>query len=112
MRISGTSRLAIGSLALTLAVGCAQARPRRVASAEPPLLPSAEGEGDATVVEAPRARVVTFADRHPIVRRPREYYASTNGNKFGKTAAAAFIGVPSGIAAEMKQIVAGRAPAN
>lgn len=106
MRVSRTVRLAAGSLAVAALVGCAQSRPKRVAANEPPLLTDTQGES--VVVEAPPARAVTIADRHPILRRPREYYDSTNGNKFGKTAAAAVIGVPSGIVAEVRQIVAGQ----
>ena len=99
--------LGLGLFALAIA-GCAQSRPRRVAAIEPPL--DADSAGATAVVEAPQARPLTFADRHPLFSRPKKYYDNTNGNKFAKTAAATVIGVPSGLAAEVRQIVVGQAP--
>lgn len=99
-------------LAITIAVaGCSQMRPKRVAQPDPTLLPPSVN-GDSVVIEAPVARPVTVADRHPLFRRPREYYDKTNGNKLSKTAAAAVIGVPSGIGAEFKQIFVGQPAVN
>ena len=49
----------------------------------------------------------SFVDRHPLLRKPRQYYDSTDSNKAVKTAAAAFVGVPAGIVGELKQIVVG-----
>lgn len=109
MRTFPSVWLAIAVMALGL-TGCAQSRNRTAMKPEPPLLTGVDGE--ALVVEAPAVRPVTAADRHPLLRRPREYYDQTNGNKFSKTAAAAVIGVPSGIVAEMKQIVTGQPAVN
>ena len=76
--------------------------------AEP--LYSADPGADPVVIQAPRARVVTFADRHPLLTRPREYYDTTQGTKLRKTAAAAVLGLPSGMGAEIRQVVVGRPP--
>jgi hypothetical protein len=108
MRIRKPLALGVCVLAVAAITGCAQSRPRRVAAAEPPLI--SDSTGDTTVVEAPVARPVTFADRHPMFSRPKQYYDNTNGNKFSKTAAATVIGVPSGFVAEIKQIVVGQTP--
>lgn len=100
-------------LALTLAVassGCASRRSayRPIASGEPGL----EGAGGepAIVAGAPPSRTVTFADRHPLFSKPREYYEISGENKLVKSAAATFIGVPAGVLGEMRQIVVGQPP--
>ena len=87
--------------------GCSSSPTRRIAAKpEPPLLDG--GEGSATIVQAPPSTKITFADRHPLFSRPKQYYDSTNSNAVAKTARATFIGVPSGIIGEFKQIVAGQ----
>lgn len=48
-----------------------------------------------------------FVDRHPLLRKPRQYFDSTDSNKAVKTVAATFVGVPAGIVGELKQIVVG-----
>lgn len=105
-------RVALGLVLVALA-GCAHSRPRKtVVQPDPPLIGDASGvavDGPA-VVQAPESRSVSMADRHPLLTRPRERYESTNGNKLTRTAAAAVIGVPSGIGAEIKQIIVGQAP--
>ncbi len=99
-------------LALALATGCASSRPKRTVNSEPPLIVGdASDAGGTSVVEAPSARATSIADRHPILSRPRERYDTTNGNKLTRTAAAVVIGVPSGIGAEIKQIIVGQTPA-
>ncbi len=109
---SRTLRPVSAILALALAAGCASSRPKRTVNSEPPLIVGdVSGTGGTAVVEAPQARAVTAADRHPLLSRPREYYDTTNGSKLTRTAAAAVIGVPSGIGAEIKQIIVGQAPA-
>ena len=95
-------------LAVALTSGCASSRPKRTVVAEPPLAGDISG---ATVVEAPQVRTVSAIDRHPLLSRPRQYYDTTNGNKLTRTAAAAVIGIPSGIGAEFKQIIVGQTPA-
>src|SRR4051812_38272176 len=108
MTVSRGLRLGLGILLISAAAGCAQSRTRRtLAASEPPLI--TDGEDVTTVVEAPKARAsATVADRHPMLRRPREYYDKTNGGKATKTAAAAVLGVPSGIVAEMRQAISGQ----
>ncbi len=104
-RISGRYLLA-GVLALVAFAGCSGTSSRRVAAKpEPPLL---DGGAPATIVEAPPATSVTWADRHPLFARPKQYYDSTNSGKLGKTARATFVGVPSGFVGEIKQIVVGQ----
>lgn len=107
-------RLAPLAMLLLLAAlsGCASAARRRsLAVAEPPL---DLHEGDPSVVaqapppQAPRA--ATFANRHPLFTKPREYYEISGDNKLVKSAAATFIGVPAGVLGEMRQIVVGHAP--
>lgn len=107
-----TQRLVAGFLVAGL-IGCASGRPRRSAVAvEPPLATDGPPPmvGSSEVVQAPETRTATMTDRHPLFTRPREWYDTTNGNKFTRTAAAAFIGVPSGIGAEIRQIVQGQPP--
>ena len=53
-------------------------------------------------------KTVGFVDRHPLLRKPQQYYDNTKSNKFVKTAAAAVVGVPAGIVGELKQIVVGK----
>jgi hypothetical protein len=99
----GWSLLVVATL---MSVGCAGSMGRRPAIA-------AKGEpglGDSTVVAIDPAppRTLTWADRHPALSKPREVYDSTQGNKFIKTAAGTFIGVPKGIGGEIKQIFVGQ----
>ncbi len=107
MRISSSCRGIAAVAALVAIVGCAHSRPKSVATDEHPLAQLDEG-APATIVEAPIAKPVTVADRHPLFRRPKAYYDSTGGSKITKTAAATVIGVPSGIGAEIRQIVSGQ----
>jgi len=103
-------RRAIALLGLALALsptltGCASRRSsyRPIAVNEPPI------EGDpAAVAAAPSPRTVTWADRHPLLTKPREYYDTSGDNKLVKTAAATFIGIPAGFLGEMRQIVTGQ----
>jgi hypothetical protein len=77
-----------------------------MASREPALVP----DDGTTVVVAPPPSSDGWAERHPLVMKPKQYYDNTQGNKFVKGAAATVIGVPAGLLGEMKQIVVGRAP--
>jgi len=91
---------------LILAAGCQSAgRQRTIASSEPPLVPS--GESGARIVQTEPARTVTWADRHPLFTKPREYYDNSGSNRVVKAAAATVIGVPAGILGELRQIVVG-----
>jgi hypothetical protein len=91
---------------LAVAPGCQNGN-RRIARAEPVLGPPLEP--GATLVEAtPVAPSVTWVDRHPMFSKPRDIYGSTNGNGFVKAAAATLVGIPVGVAGEVKQIVVGK----
>ncbi|MEW4566484.1 hypothetical protein AB1L88_01325 [Tautonia sp. JC769] len=52
----------------------------------------------------------TFVDRHPMLRKPVEYYQSAKPNPAHRLASAAFIGVPVGIFGELRQIIVGCPP--
>lgn len=96
----------VAMVAAGMAVGCQGMGPsRRIAKAEPPLV---DAPGGTQVVEAPPARPVTFADRHPLFTKPREYYESSGSNKVVKAAAATVIGIPAGLFGEVRQIVRGQ----
>jgi hypothetical protein len=93
---------------LALAAGChSSPSPRPIASAEPSLVPNEPGS---TVVQTQPPRDVTWADRHPLFTKPREYYDNSGNNKVVKAAAATVIGVPAGIFSEIKQMVVGVPP--
>jgi hypothetical protein len=104
-------RAAAAILVATLLSGCqgsGRGMLRRSAAKEPALL-APEGE---VVVATPAPRAGGWAARHPALTRPREYYEESGGNNGGMSKViasgrAAFIGVPSGIAAEIKQMVTG-----
>jgi hypothetical protein len=101
-------RLMMGLAFAIMACGCHGTQSRRVAgSAEPAL--ALPGDSGAQVVEAPPPPQVTFADRHPLLYKPRQYYEnSSSSNKVVKVAAATVIGVPAGIVGELRQIVVGQ----
>ena len=111
--LSLTYWLALAAFTVLAFAGC-QGGPsrRRLASAEPALSPA--GEPGAVIAEGPKtdasARTLTFADRHPLFSRPREYYEGAGTNKVVKTAAAVVVGVPAGIVGELRQIVVGAPP--
>jgi hypothetical protein len=100
------------TLTLTAAPGCQGSAQRRIASAEPGLVGPIEP--GAKAAEAPGAVVASptgsWADRHPLFTRPREYYETTPSNKVVKAAAATVIGIPAGLFGELKQIVVGTPP--
>ena len=100
---------AIGILALAAAVlaatGCHGTAGRR----REPALSGLDAE-DQAYLDAPAARQVTVVDRHPLLYKPREYWENSGDNRFIKAAAATFVGVPAGVAGEVRQIFVG-APA-
>lgn len=104
-------RLLAASL-IVLATGCQSGTAgRRVATAEPSLLaPGESAASGSTVVSTQPPRELTWADRHPLFTKPREYYDNSGSNRVVKTAAATVIGVPAGIIGEFKQIVTGTPP--
>lgn len=76
-------------------------------SMNPPLVSTNPMMSD-PMMGAPRG--VTFVDRHPMLRKPVEYYESSGPSSVRKVAAATFIGVPAGLLGEMRQIVVGCPP--
>jgi hypothetical protein len=88
--------------------GCQGSGSRRAPSPEPGLSGALDSGG--TVAEATPAKTITYVERHPILSKPREYWDNAGDNKIVKAGAATFIGVPSGIYNEMKQIVVGVPP--
>lgn len=102
-------------LAVAVMVGCQASgmkRPATVITPAPAVTDAGGGEvgaGERTAAEAP-VRSVAFADRHPLFRKPRQYYDSSGDNKIVKVAAATFIGVPAGFVGEVKQIFTGVPP--
>ena len=104
-------RAATALLVATLLSGCqgsGRGMLRRSAAKEPALM----APDGVIVVAEPAPKAAGWAARHPVLTRPREYYEESGGstggmNKVVATGRAAFIGVPSGIAAEIKQMVTG-----
>ena len=84
-----------------------------ITSSSEPALSTGPTTSDTVVVEpstsarAGTTQPISFVDRHPLFRKPQQYYDNTNSNKVVKTAAAAFVGVPVGFVGELKQIVVG-----
>ena len=52
--------------------------------------------------------ILSWVDRHPLLRKPQLYYDNTKSNKLVKTAAATFVGVPAGFIGEIKQVIVGK----
>jgi hypothetical protein len=75
-----------------------------LAATEPPLDVAAGGDGAPVVVASPRSSPA-WVDNNPIFSKPREYYANTDSNVIVKGAAATFVGVPAGIAGQVKKMV-------
>jgi hypothetical protein len=110
----GTRRLAIMVLAIAagLTTGCQTAgtpRTATVISPEPPLGAGGGAIAEKTI-ETPPVKTVTFADRHPLFYKPKEYWETAGDNKLVKAAKATFIGVPAGFVGEVKQIFVGAPP--
>ncbi len=74
-----------------------------------PWLIRREPVAEKTIETAP-VKTVTFADRHPLFTKPRQYWETSGDNKIVKAAAATFIGVPAGVVGEVKQIFVGAPP--
>jgi hypothetical protein len=105
-----TAALAVASLGFQ--IGCQNSGQRRMAAREPGLSASVDGAPSTTIAGSTTpVRSVTWVDRHPLFFKPRDMYEKTDNNPVVKTAAAAVIGVPSGILGELRQIVVGAPPA-
>jgi hypothetical protein len=73
---------------------------------EPELAMAGEAE-PGVIVEKPPPAPPAFVERHPLLYKPREVYNSAGSNKIVKVAGATIVGIPMGIAGELKQIVVG-----
>lgn len=106
----------LAGLALAGLVGCRSGSPgsyKRSAAkpVEPGLAVSGEaGEPGVIVEKPPPAPQAAWVERHPLFSRPREIYNNSGNNKIVKVAGATIVGIPMGIAGELRQIVVG-APA-
>jgi len=111
MRGMRRTACAVAAIALATA-GCKSGGGSRKVVTNEPGLDGPVEPGGSTVAASPDARTsVTWADRHPLFSKPRQYYDNTtNSNKAVKVAKAAVIGVPAGLFGELKQIVVGSAP--
>src|SRR4051812_906440 len=108
--MKGHRGVLIALLVGLFAAGCHGPPSRPVVGSNEPGL-ALPGDSGVTVVEAPPTRAVTFADRHPLLSKPRQYYENAgSSNRAAKVASATLIGVPAGIVGELKQIVVGRPP--
>ena len=105
-------RIGVLALAAGLISGCQTAGTKRPATVISPA-PAVSDAGDRravaekTISTAP-VRRCSFADRHPLFYKPRQYWETSGDNKIVKAAAATFIGVPAGFVGEVKQIFVGR----
>lgn len=98
-----------------LLAGCQTAgtkRPATVVSPAPAVSDATAADGVASekaIATAP-VSTVSFADRHPLFTKPKQYWETSGDNKIVKAAAATFIGVPVGFVGEVKQIFVGVPP--
>ena len=125
----GHSRTLAGILALVLIVltaetGCHGTASRTISrsaatsSGEPAFSSNVVGASPGVTIVEPGAltdptpvipsSTVSWVDRHPLLRKPQQYFDNTKSNKLVKTAAATVVGVPAGIIGEIKQIVLGK----
>jgi hypothetical protein len=112
-RAHGWFLLAGLSMALASLAGCqsgstgsykrSAARP-----VEPGLATSGDPAEPGVIVEKPLPPPrAAWVERHPLFSKPREVYDNAGSNKVVKVAGATIVGIPMGIAAELKQIVVG-----
>jgi hypothetical protein len=86
------------------AAGCASHKNHRsAASTEPPL---DMGSGTSGPIVA-QSSGHGWVDRHPLLYKPGEVYHNTGHGPVVKTGAAIFVGVPVGVAHEVKNIFVG-----
>ncbi|HWE36564.1 MAG TPA: hypothetical protein VG406_08360 [Isosphaeraceae bacterium] len=80
---------------------------RRSAAKPEPSLAAADEGGSGFVVSKPPPAEISVVDRHPLFSKPREVYNNAGSNKIVKVAGATIVGVPMGIAGEIRQILVG-----
>lgn len=110
----GQRWISVGVLVLVygVATGCQSAGPRKpIVTTEPAVSSSVDSDGTVVAADGTRQiappKTVTWVDRHPLFSKPRDYWDSSGDNKIVKAAAATFVGVPSGMYNEVKQIIVG-----
>ena len=115
MRGNRWDLIAVPALAVAFISGCQNSGSKRPATviSPAPAVSDAGAEPDGVVAEktittAP-VKTASFADRHPLFSRPRQYWENTGDSKVVRAAKATFIGVPSGFVGEVKQIFVRRA---
>ncbi len=106
-------RILLAGLALAGFCGCqtgstsgyrrASAKP-----AEPGLAMAGEGEGGVIVAKPEPPPTAEWVERHPLFSKPREVYNNAGNNKVVRVAGATIVGIPMGIAGELRQIVVGQ----
>jgi hypothetical protein len=115
MRGNRWRSIGVLALAVVLISGCQTAgskRPATVISPSPTVSDAAGSDravAERTVTTAP-VQTTSFADRHPLFYKPRQYWETAGDNKVAKVARATFIGVPAGFVGEVKQIFTGAPP--
>jgi hypothetical protein len=115
MRGNRWRSIGVLALAVVLISGCQTAgskRPATVISPSPTVSDAAGSDravAERTVTTAP-VQTTSFADRHPLFYKPRQYWETAGDNKVAKVARATFIGVPAGFVGEVKQIFVGAPP--
>ena len=76
---------------------------------EPGLAASGDPSDPSAIVEKPLPPPrAAWAERHPLFSKPREVYNGAGNNKVVKVAGATLVGIPMGIAGELRQIVVGQ----
>jgi hypothetical protein len=115
MRGNRWKTMGVLALAVALISGCQTAgskRPATVISPSPAVSDAAGPDravAERTITTAP-VQTASFADRHPLFNKPKQYWDTAGDNKIAKVARATFIGVPAGFVGEVKQIFAGAPP--
>jgi hypothetical protein len=92
------------AMSAALAAGCATSKNHRSAySGEPPLDMGSGTTG--TLAQGSTGH--PWVDRHPLLYKPGEVYHNTGHGPIVKTGAAILVGVPVGVAHEVKNIFVG-----
>jgi hypothetical protein len=80
---------------------------RSAAKPSEPALSSVDEDSSGTVISKSPPPTVGFVERHPLFYKPREIYNNSGNNRVVKVAGATIVGIPMGIAGELRQIVVG-----
>ena len=93
------------ALLVALSAGCASHKNYRSAKNAEPALDMGTGAPAPIVASGPTGH--GWVDRHPMLYKPAEVYHNTGHGPIVKTGAAVFVGVPVGVAHEVKNIFVG-----